>query len=92
MQLGTGNWQALTDSGTVTVTAFSVTPSVQQVSLAESCATACPVGSTTCPPQLTVRSLALQITGRSTTDGNVTRTVRSALRLRNDPILGACAT
>ena len=27
MQLGAGNWQALTDSGTVTVTAFSATPS-----------------------------------------------------------------
>ena len=91
MQLGAANWQGLTDSGTVTVTSFSVTPSVQQVSLVESCAAACPVGSTTCPPQMTVRSLALQITGRSATDGNVTRTVRSAVRLRNDPIVGACA-
>ena len=91
MQLGAANWQALTDGGTVTVTAFSVTPSVQQVSLADSCASACPVGNTTCPPQVNVRSFALQITGRSATDANVVRTVRSTVRLRNDSIVGACA-
>lgn len=91
MQLGGGNWQALTDSGTMTVTEFSVTPSVEEISLGSYCASACPAGSvTTCPPRQQVRSLAVSISGRSTTDASVTRTVRSSVRLRNDPIIGAC--
>lgn len=92
MQLGATNWQALTDSDTLTVTAFNVTPSVQEVSLGEACPDACPLGSTTCPPRLTVRSLAVQITGRSVSDLLVTRTVRSNVRLRTDAVAGTCAT
>jgi len=92
MQLGAANWQALTDTGTLTVTAFTVTPSVQQISLAEACPTDCPVGSTTCPPRLTVRSLAVQISGRAVADGTVVRSVRSHVRLRNDALAGTCTT
>ena len=61
MQLGAGNWQALTDSGTLTVTRFSVTPTVQQIALPDFCTLPCPAGSSTCPPRLQVRSLALLI-------------------------------
>ena len=90
MQLGAGNWQALTDNGTVAITAFSVTPSTQEVSLADSCPSACAAGSTTCPPRLVVRSLALLISGRAVGDNSVGRTVRSNLRLRSDRVTGAC--
>ena len=92
MLLGAANWQALTDSTTLTVTAFSVTPTVQEVSLGAACARECAPGSTSCPPRVSVRSLALQLSGRSATDPNVVRTVRSHVRLRNDPLAGACTT
>ena len=91
MQLGAGNWQALTDSGTVTVTAFSATLSTEDVDLSGACAAACPASGTNCPPHLSVRSLALQITGRAVADPQVVRSVRSSARLRSDLIVGACA-
>lgn len=91
LQLGAGNWQALTDTGTLTITQFSVTPSVQNVSLAAFCTVPCPPGATACPPQQQVRSLALVITGRLVADAAIRRSVRSAVRLRNDAVLGACA-
>jgi len=90
IQLGSGNWQALTDTGTLSVTEFSVTPSVEEISLASYCASPCPAGSSTCPPRQQVRSLAVSISGRSTSDASVTRSVRSNVRLRNDPIIGSC--
>ncbi len=91
LQLGAGNWQALTDAGTLTVTEFSVTPFTQDISLQGFCATDCPAGSSTCPPRQQVRSLALVISGRAAVDARVTRSIRSDVRLRNDPITGACA-
>lgn len=92
IQLGAGNWQALTDTGTLLVTAFRVTPTVQQVDLGDACAAACPVGSATCPPRLNVRSLAVEISGRALADAAVVRTVRSSVRLRADSMSGACST
>ena len=90
MLLGGSGWQALTDAGTLTVSGFSVTPSVERIDLQGSCSKACPAGSTICPPRQEVRSLALLISGRSATDANVTRNVRSQVRLRNDSFIGAC--
>ena len=90
LQLGTGNWQALTDANTLTVTEFSVTPTIEEVSLAGFCTTPCPSGSTTCPPKQQVRSLAVVIGGRATGDARLARSVRSQVRLRNDPIVGTC--
>ncbi len=90
LQLGAGNWQALTDAATLTVTEFSVSPTVEEISLAGFCATPCPAGSSTCPPRQQVRSLAVVVSGRATGDARLTRSVRSQVRLRNDPIVGAC--
>ena len=47
LQLGAGNWQALTDINTLTVTQFSVTPTVEEISLSNFCAAPCPAGSIT---------------------------------------------
>ncbi len=91
IQLGAANWQALTDTGTLTITQFSMTPTVQELSLEAFCAAPCAAGATTCPPRQQVRSLALAITGRLVADAAVTRSVRSAVRLRNDVVIGACA-
>ena len=90
MQLGAGNWQAMTDAATLTVTEFSVTPTVETISLAGFCAQACAAGSGTCPPRQLVRSLAVVVGGQATGDARVTRSVRSQVRLRNDTIAGAC--
>ncbi len=90
MLLGVGNWQALTDAGTLDITEFSVTPAVQQIDLHGYCTQPCPAGSLTCPPRQQVRSLAVVVTGRSTTDASVTRSLHSNVRLRNDAVSGAC--
>ena len=90
LQLGAGNWQALTDPATLTVTEFRVTPTVEEIDLAGFCPSPCPAGSSTCPPRQQVRSLALLIGGRATADAKLTRSVRSQVRLRNDPIVGVC--
>ena len=92
MQLGAGNWQALTDAGSLVVTAFSVTPTVQEISLQSLCALPCPAGNAACPPRQQVRSLALVLSARSTSDPGVTRSLRSNVRLRNDSVVGACAS
>ena len=90
MQLGAGNWQALTDAGTLVVTAFSVTPGVQEISLQHLCDVPCPPASVTCPPRQQVRSLAVVLSARSATDASVTRSLHSTVRLRNDAVSGAC--
>jgi prepilin peptidase dependent protein B len=90
LQLGNGNWQTLTDAGTLRVSEFSVTPTVQDISLQRFCATDCPPGSIDCPPHQQVRSLAVVIAGRLATDARVTRSIRSEVRLRNDAIIGTC--
>jgi prepilin peptidase dependent protein B len=87
MQLGAANWQALTDTTLLTVTVFSITPTVQTISLAGYCAAACTGGS--CPQQQ-VRSLAVRLAGRARSDATVTRSVHSEVRLRNDAFSGAC--
>lgn len=93
--LGHGNWQALTDTNTVTITSFTVTPSVQSVSLDGMCAVACSaadLASATCPPQQHLRSLSVQIKGQAAADSKVQRQVENLVRLRNDAISGRCST
>lgn len=92
MLLGSSGWQALTDAGSVTVTHLALVPSLQEVSLDGACATTCPSASLTCPPRLLIRSVTLEITGRAAADSLFSRTIRSNVRLRNDSIVGACAT
>ena len=92
MQLGSGNWQALTDANMLSISTFSVTPTVQEIPLTNLCALACPAGSSSrCPPRQLVRSLAVLITGRSTIYASVVRSVRIAVRVRNDALSGSCA-
>ena len=92
MQLGAGNWQALTDIGTLSVTTFSLAPSVQDISLESFCARPCAAGSAAaCPPHQAVRTFGLVITGQLTNDPRLSRSVHSQVRLRNDAVVGACA-
>ena len=88
------NWQALTDANTVTIASFTVTPSVQRVSLEGMCATACSAADSAaavCPPQQHLRSLNIALIGRSVNDAKVIRSLQSQVRLRNDAISGKCS-
>ena len=90
LQLGSSNWQALTDPATLAVTAFSVEPHTEETSLAAFCAEPCAAGSLVCPPRQQVRSYAVAISGRSMLDTNVRRSLLSSVRLRNVAIVGSC--
>lgn len=90
IQLGAGNWQALSDAGVLVVTGFSVTPHVDEVSLAEFCEEACPAGSSVCPPRQLRRSYDIALDARSSSDASVLRSVRQRVRNRNDAVIGRC--
>ena len=90
LQLGDGNWQALTDATLLTVTAFTVEPHVEEASLAGACIDPCPAGSATCPPRQQVKRFAVGVTGRSIADPRVRRSVQSSVRLRNVAAVGSC--
>jgi type IV pilus assembly protein PilW len=90
MQLGARNWQTLTDSGTLVVTVFAVEPRIDEISLAAFCEHPCAAASTTCPPRQQVRSFAITLAARSASDSAVTRTLQSAVRARNDVVVGSC--
>jgi len=90
MQLGAANWQTLTDAGTLVVTAFTVAPRLDEISLAAFCERPCGAASATCPPRQQVRSFAITLAARSTTDATVTRTLQTSVRTRNDVVVGSC--
>ncbi|HZW74508.1 MAG TPA: hypothetical protein VFF43_13225 [Caldimonas sp.] len=90
MQLGARNWQTLTDSGTLVVTAFAVEPRIDEISLDAFCERPCAATGATCPPRQQVRSFAITLAARSATDSAVSRTLRSSVRTRNDTVVGRC--
>jgi type IV pilus assembly protein PilW len=90
MQLGARNWQTLTDSGTLVVTAFAVEPRIDEISLDAFCERPCAAAGATCPPRQQVRSFAITLAARSATDSAVSRTLRSSVRTRNDTVVGRC--
>jgi type IV pilus assembly protein PilW len=89
VQLGTGSWQALTDSSTLVVTRFRVEPRLQTAALESACA--CVANATCSAPQVQVRSVDVEISGRAAGDFSVVHTVRSTARVRNDKVSGGCA-
>ena len=90
LQLGARNWQALSDPATLVVTAFSVEPRLDEADLAMFCERPCSPASTSCPPRVQVRSFAITLAGRSAIDAQVTRALRSSVRVRNDAVVGSC--
>lgn len=87
--LGAGNWQALTDAGTLVVTEFVVQPRIDSVSLLEHCERPCPPGAS-CEAQAEVRRLAIRITARAADDPTLVRRIDTFVRVRNDAVRGAC--
>ncbi len=93
LQLGAGNWQAITDAGTLTVTGLQIMPELQDIALADACSQPCPPaagGSGTCPPHQTIRNIAVTLVAHAVADPRVVRSLRSRARVRNDAVVGAC--
>ena len=85
MQLGKGDWQALTDPNTVLITTFKITLTSQYLDVP--CGEICPaVGVAGRPLQLNVRSVNYLIVGQSTKDPTVQRSISTTVRLRNDVV------
>ncbi|HWH80782.1 MAG TPA: hypothetical protein VNU71_00950 [Burkholderiaceae bacterium] len=91
LQLGAANWQTLTDATTLTIIAFSVTPTVRDISLDSFCPAPCPPASSACPPHQQIRDFAVEIIGRLVAAPAVERRVHGQVRVRNDAVSGACA-
>jgi len=80
-----GGWQELTDGAIMEVTEFNVTedaPLVEQIA----CPRLCADGSTDCWPSMVTRVLRLEIQATSTADPEIQRSIRSAVRVRNDEV------
>jgi type IV pilus assembly protein PilW len=92
IQLGSGNWQSLTDATLLAVTGFTITPTLHEIDLGALCSLPCPAASATCPPRQQVRSLALRISGYSLADAAVVRSAQAQVRVRHDALVGACPT
>ena len=99
MQDGQGSWQAITDSGTLNVTAFNVTPTspalVNNLSsycgcLAKLTCNLASIAATGTPPVLRIPSFAIELTGQSVADPAIVRTVNMNVRVRNASLTGTC--
>jgi prepilin peptidase dependent protein B len=90
MKLGEGYWQAMTDANTLRVASFSITPHMQEIVLDGFCSQPCTEDNPSCPPRQTLRSLAIRVEARATTDTALRRSVQTTVRLRNDALTGAC--
>jgi type IV pilus assembly protein PilW len=90
LQLGAGNWQALTDATLMTVTTLQITPQFESISLLPHCPGACSASQPGCAASLQVRSLTLVVTARAVADAQVQRSLQSTVRVRNDALFGAC--
>lgn len=90
MRMGDGHWQALTDTATSQVTAFTLTPDVLSTVLQGACTRPCPPDDTACPPRVETRRVHLQLEAQAARQPAVRRRLETTLSLRNDRVVGAC--
>jgi type IV pilus assembly protein PilW len=84
-QLAAAGWQDLTDSATMRVTGFTVTPEPEPAQLLP-CPRLCADLSTDCWPTVAVRKYRVEITASATNDPAIQRSITSVVRLRNDEV------
>ncbi|MCO5400041.1 PilW family protein [Ralstonia soli] len=83
-------WSDLNDANFTVITSFSVTDSSPPaLSLGYRCPVMCAAGTPNCP-QMFIRRYDIVLTGRSTLDASVVRTLRTSVRVRNDQTTGSC--
>lgn len=90
IQLGTGNWQQLTDPATLVVDRFDVTLRERALNLARHCAAACPPATPACGPTQRLREYDVVVEGHAAVDATVRRSLRATVRPRNDIVVGTC--
>lgn len=83
VQLGSNNWQQLTDPAVLTVTQFTLAPNTVAVDIPPSV----PGGATL---KLCVRDVTLTIVVQAMHDATVQRSIRNRIRLRNDVVKANC--
>jgi prepilin peptidase dependent protein B len=86
MQVSNGSWQPITDTNILNITQFAIIETSTGISVASACNTA----PTTNTPTLYVRQYDIQLTGQSTADSKIVRSLESRVRVRNDRLTGAC--
>jgi type IV pilus assembly protein PilW len=100
MNIGGSTWQTLTNTDIVNIpnNGFTITPTETAIDVRAACAKTCidtvlppsiPTSAENCP-RIQVRTYNIVLTGESTANPAVTRTLRSQVRVRNDAISGAC--
>jgi type II secretory pathway component PulJ len=94
-QLGSGNWQDLTDPRAILVTHFSVTPMITSISSAVASTNFSPCSKTctdinTCP-QLLIRTYTISIMAQPPSDPSIVRALQQTVKIRNDQVTGICA-
>ena len=93
-QLGSGNWQDLTDPRAIMITDFSVTPMITNISSTFASANFSPCSKTctdinTCP-QLWIRTYTISIVGQAPSDPSIVRALQQTVKVRNDQVTGIC--
>jgi prepilin peptidase dependent protein B len=99
VQDGQGNWQAVTDPGTVNVTTFSVVPVTPPLvnDLSKYCGclskltcTIASIAASGPAPTLTIPSFTIVLTGQAVADPTIQRTINETVRVRNASLTGSC--
>jgi type IV pilus assembly protein PilW len=103
VQEGLNNWQAITDPGTVDITAFSVTATAPTLvnDMSRYCAClyrlTCTAADMTDPSRnpagprtMTIPSYQIVLTGRAVGDAAIERTINEGVRVRNPVLTGGC--
>jgi prepilin peptidase dependent protein B len=91
VQMGQGHWQALTDAGSVTVTALRLTPETVEHRLDGFCTKPCgDDAGATGPPRQQQRRLQLRIEAHAAHDTGLRRQIDATVHAHNDVTVGSC--
>ena len=87
VQLGDGNWQALTDPDAVKITSFTaIKEDSPEINLPTCAAPPCPAVNPCGTPRIVTRRIVLAMEGEAKHDPSVTRRVEATVRVRNDEV------
>lgn len=93
-QLGSNNWQDLTDPKSIQINAFVLTPHINVVSSTTASASFSPCSKictdiNTCP-KISIRSYNILISAQAPSDSSIQRALEHTIKIRNDQISGVC--
>lgn len=87
VQLGNGNWQALTDPDSVRITSFTaITEGALQINLPTCAAPPCPAANPCGTPRMVTRRILLAMEGEARHDPSVRRRLGATVRVRNEEV------